>query len=170
MRQRLGLAQALLHRPSLVILDEPTNGLDPEGIHELRKELKHLAHEEGVAVLVSSHLLSEIQLMCDRVGVLKHGGLVTVQNIEDFVGGGGTSVCILIEPSQMGRAKILLSDLKKKILSSDPETGRIFIAAEKEEIPKMNKYLLDGGISVYSVQLQQESLEDRFLEVTEGKQ
>lgn len=170
MRQRLGLAQALLHRPSLVILDEPTNGLDPEGIHELRKELKHLAHEEGVAVLVSSHLLSEMQLMCDRVGVLKHGRLVTVQNIEDFVGGGGTSVCILIEPSQMGRAKILLSDLKKKILSSDPETGRIFIAAEKEEIPKMNKYLLDGGISVYSVQLQQESLEDRFLEVTEGKQ
>jgi ABC-2 type transport system ATP-binding protein len=84
MRQRLGIAQALLHRPPLLILDEPTNGLDPAGIHELRNDLKRLAHEEGVAVFVSSHLLSEMELMCDRVGILQHGTLLSIQNIEDL--------------------------------------------------------------------------------------
>lgn len=81
MRQRLGIAQALLHRPSLLILDEPTNGLDPQGIHELRKDLKRLAREEDVAVFVSSHLLSEMELMCDRVGVLRNGKLISIQSI-----------------------------------------------------------------------------------------
>lgn len=85
MRQRLGIAQALLHRTSLLILDEPTNFLDPAGIHELRNYLKRLAHEEGVAVFVSSHLLSEMELMRDRVGVLQAGKLVSIQSIKDFV-------------------------------------------------------------------------------------
>ena len=67
MRQRLGVAQALLHRPSLLILDEPTNGLDPAGIRELRDYLRHLTRTEGISVVVSSHLLSEMELMCDRV-------------------------------------------------------------------------------------------------------
>jgi ABC-2 type transport system ATP-binding protein len=90
MRQRLGIAQALLHRPQLLILDEPTNGLDPAGIHKLRNYLKRLAHEEGVAVFVSSHLLSEMELMCDRVGVLQNGRLVSIQSIQDFVSKGQT--------------------------------------------------------------------------------
>ena len=90
MRQRLGIAQALLHRPPLLILDEPTNGLDPAGIRELRNYLKRLAHEEGVAVFVSSHLLSEMELMCDRVGVLQNGKLVCIQGIKDFVHKGQT--------------------------------------------------------------------------------
>lgn len=84
MRQRLGIAQALLHRPSLLILDEPTNGLDPAGIHELRHYLKRLAQEEGVAVFVSSHLLSEMELMCDRVGILQNGRLVRIQSMQDL--------------------------------------------------------------------------------------
>jgi len=90
MRQRLGIAQALLHCPPLLILDEPTNGLDPAGIHELRNYLKRLAHEEGVAVFVSSHLLSEMELMCDRVGVLQNGKLISIQSIKDFVQKGQT--------------------------------------------------------------------------------
>jgi len=74
MRQRLGLAQAIMHRPKLIVMDEPTNGLDPSGIRELRDIFKRLAHEEGVSVLVSSHLLSEMELMCDRVGIWQTGG------------------------------------------------------------------------------------------------
>ena len=74
MRQRLGVAQALLHRPKLLILDEPTNGLDPAGIKELRDILKNLAHKENIAVLVSSHLMSEMEMMCDRVGVIVGAG------------------------------------------------------------------------------------------------
>lgn len=110
MRQRLGIAQALLHRPSLLILDEPTNGLDPAGIHELRNYLKKLAHEEGVAVFVSSHLLSEMELMCDRVGVLQHGQLFRIQNMDEFVRAqGSTRVCVTVEPSQTIQATSLLA-------------------------------------------------------------
>src|SRR5690625_4260366 len=73
MRQRLGIAQALLHNPSVLILDEPTNGLDPTGIREIRQYIRQLATKENVAVIISSHLLSEIELMCDRIGIIKKG-------------------------------------------------------------------------------------------------
>lgn len=169
MRQRLGLAQALLHRPSLLILDEPTNGLDPEGIHELRNELKYLAHERGVAVLVSSHLLSEMQLMCDKVGVIQHGKLITVQSIDDFVREGGLSVSIVVDPSQTKMACRLISEMGKQIISAD-QSGKILAALDHGEIPEANKKLMESGIRVYSVQTQQETLEDRFLEVMEENQ
>lgn len=81
MRQRLGIAQALLHNPSILILDEPTNGLDPAGIREMRDYLKRIAREEGIAILVSSHLLSEMELMCSRVVVIQEGKLVTERAI-----------------------------------------------------------------------------------------
>ena len=79
MRQRLGVAQAVLHRPGLLILDEPTNGLDPQGIREFRDYLRQLANE-GVGVLISSHLLSEMQLMCDRFAVIEKGKLIHIEN------------------------------------------------------------------------------------------
>ena len=75
MRQRLGIAQALLGKPDVLILDEPTNGLDPSGIREMRAFIRFLAEEEGLTVLVSSHLLHEIQLMCDRVAIISKGNL-----------------------------------------------------------------------------------------------
>jgi ABC-2 type transport system ATP-binding protein len=83
MKQRLGLAQAIMHRPRVLILDEPTNGLDPAGIKELRDMLKELAHKENIGVFVSSHFLSEMQLMCDRVGIITNGKLVDVRDIGD---------------------------------------------------------------------------------------
>lgn len=169
MRQRLGIAQALLHRPPLLILDEPTNGLDPAGIHELRNYLKRLAHEEGVAVFVSSHLLSEMELMCDRVGVLQNGKLVSIQSIQDFVRkGGGSHVCVTVEPSQMEQAKRLLGTLNKTALPADQQ-GQMIIQMNKDEIPAVNKLLMDAGIQVYSIQMQAQTLEDKFLEITEEK-
>ena len=78
MRQRLGVAQAP-HRPKLLILDEPTNGLDPQGIRELRDYLRRLTQEEGTTVFVSSHLLSEMELMCDTVGIIRHGKLIDIR-------------------------------------------------------------------------------------------
>ena len=79
MRQRLGVAQAILHKPALLILDEPTNGLDPQGIKEFRMYLRELANE-GIGVLVSSHLLAEMQLMCDRFAVIEKGKLIHIEN------------------------------------------------------------------------------------------
>lgn len=169
MRQRLGIAQALLHRPPLLILDEPTNGLDPAGIHELRNYLKRLAHEEGVAVFVSSHLLSEMELMCDRVGVLQNGKLVSIQSIKDFVHNGGASrVCVIVEPAQTEQAKRLIASLNKTALSAE-NPGQLLIQMNKNEIPTVNKLLMDAGIQVYSIQMQEQTLEDKFLEITEDK-
>ena len=87
MRQRLGLAQSLLHDPKVLILDEPTNGLDPAGIREIRDHLRMLAREKDMAVIVSSHLLSEMEMMCDRIGIIQNGKLIDVQLVEDFVHG-----------------------------------------------------------------------------------
>lgn len=169
MRQRLGLAQALLHRPPLLILDEPTNGLDPAGIHELRNYLKRLAHEEGVAVFVSSHLLSEMELMCDRVGVLQNGKLVSIQSIQDFVHRGGASrVCVMVEPVQTEQAKRLIATLNKTALPAG-YPGQLLIQMSKDEIPKVNKLLMDAGVQIYSIQMQEQTLEDKFLEITEEK-
>ena len=84
MKQSLGLALTLLHKPNLLILDEPTNGLDPVGIKKLRDILKEISHQEGVAVFVSSHILSEMQLMCDKVAVLDNGKIVKVENITNI--------------------------------------------------------------------------------------
>lgn len=77
MRQWLGLSQALFHKPKLLILDEPTNGLYPAGIRKLRDHLRHLVHEHGLAIFVSIHLLSEMELMCDRIGVIQKGKMST---------------------------------------------------------------------------------------------
>lgn len=166
MRQRLGLAQALLHHPSLVILDEPTNGLDPEGIHELRNTLKYLAHEKGVAILVSSHLLSEMQLMCDKVGVIQHGKLITVQNIEDFMRAGKCVSSIMVDPSQIDMAYHIILQMGKNIISKDM-SGKLVAEIEQKDIPAVNHKLMESGIRVYGVQTQQETLEERFLEVME---
>lgn len=169
MRQRLGIAQALLHRPSLLILDEPTNGLDPAGIHELRNYLKKLAHEDGVAVLISSHLLSEIELMCDRVGVLQKGKLVCIQNMLDLVRNHGTTrICFTIDPSQIEHAKRLITSTNKDILPAK-QPGQLLLALDKEEIPTVNTLLIQAGIQIYSIQMQEQTLEDKFLEITEEK-
>lgn len=169
MRQRLGIAQALLHRPPLLILDEPTNGLDPAGIHELRNYLKKLAHEEGVAVFVSSHLLSEMELMCDRVGVLQNGRLVSIQGIQDLVHkDGGLRICVTVEPAQTEQAKRLIASLNKTALMTRQQ-GQLLIRMNKEEIPMLNKFLMEAGIQVYSIQLQEQTLEEKFLEITEDR-
>ncbi|MBZ9535592.1 ABC transporter ATP-binding protein [Cytobacillus oceanisediminis] len=169
MRQRLGIAQALLHRPSLLILDEPTNGLDPAGIRELRDYLKKLSHEEGVAVFVSSHLLSEMELMCDRVGVLQNGKLVSIQSIQDFVhNSGGSRICVTVESAQMEQAKRLIATLDKTA-SPTGDQGKLLMQMNKDKIPTVNKLLMDAGIQVYSIQMQEQTLEDKFLEITEDK-
>lgn len=169
MRQRLGIAQALLHRPSLLILDEPTNGLDPAGIHELRRYLKKLAHEEGVTVLVSSHLLSEMELMCDRVGILQNGKLVSIQSIQEFIyKGRGSRVCITVEAAQTEQTIRLIGTMNKTALPAVQE-GQLLIQMNKDEIPAVNKLLMESGIQVYSIQMQEQTLEDKFLEITEKR-
>lgn len=162
MRQRLGVAQAIIHKPSLLILDEPTNGLDPAGIRELRDYLRRLAAEEGTAVFVSSHLLSEMELMCDRVAIIQAGKLIDVRQIH--ASGQGQAVQVAIEVDQPLEGSLLLADLQ-----ASHEGATLLLTVEREAIPQINARLVAAGIKVYGIRSRTKSLEDQFLEVTGGE-
>lgn len=168
MRQRLGLAQALLHKPSVLILDEPTNGLDPAGIRELRDHLRKLAEQEGVAVVVSSHLLSEMELMCDRVAIIQNGKLVDVQQLRsDAVAEQTITVLFEVEENAAATAELTLSQASgvEEVVTKD---GLLQVLTTREQIPGLNELLVQAGIKVYGIRTASKTLEDKFLEVTGG--
>ncbi len=167
MRQRLGVAQAILHHPSVLILDEPTNGLDPAGIKELRDILKDLAHKENIGVIVSSHLMSEMELMCDRVGIIANGYMKGVFTIEEMINANRNGIIeYLVEVSDVQKAGELLENYEFKVddkiitVSLDEENA-------KEEISKIIKLLAKADVDVYSVTPKEhKKLEDAFIEMT----
>ncbi|EIJ79253.1 ABC transporter related protein [Bacillus methanolicus PB1] len=165
MRQRLGIAQALLHKPKLLILDEPTNGLDPAGIREIRDYLRKLAREENLAVIVSSHLLAEMELMADRIAIIQQGELLDVQRINDFIETSETNYILQTEPKNeaLNLINMYFNSKKAKIKDHD-----IVLNLNKEDIPALIGYLIDNDIKVYGVVPATKSLEERFLEVTGG--
>lgn len=164
MRQRLGLAQALLHKPSVLILDEPTNGLDPAGIRELRDHLRELAENHGVAVIVSSHLLTEMELMCDRVAIIQNGRLVQVQTVRESTPPEAQVVEFEVDAPDVARQ--VLKQAGHRHVETIGQSLRL--SAERETIPKLNRLLVEQGVSVYAIQTRTKSLEDQFLEVTGG--
>ena len=165
MKQRLGLAQALLAKPKLLILDEPTNGLDPAGINEFRELIKKLAHEEGMAVFVSSHLLGEIQLMCDRVAIISHGRVVRVANISELI---SEQERIVWGLSDRNKAKEIIEGITgTPVELSDDKLIAYFNIELLEEV---NKALFEANIGIYTVERKQRTLEDLFLELTRGDQ
>lgn len=159
MRQRLGIAQALLHKPSILILDEPTNGLDPSGIREIRKYIRNLAEKENVAVIVSSHLLTEIELMCDRIGVIKNGELIAIEAVKSpELQSGLENVHIEVTPIEPA-----LTFIKSQMGSrAEIDKKEIVLSMKKEDIPQILNKLITQGISVYGVRILQTSLEDKF--------
>lgn len=170
MRQRLGVAQALLHRPSLLILDEPTNGLDPAGIRELRDYLRHLARTEGITVVVSSHLLSEMELMCDRVAILQRGKLVNVMPIEQITQGNEQAQTYVIQAQPQEQALETIREMDGVQAANITEKGFIEFITEHERIPDILERLMHSKVRIYGVQMISQSLEERFLEITGGGQ
>ncbi|GGE32355.1 putative ABC transporter ATP-binding protein YhcH [Pullulanibacillus camelliae] len=166
MRQRLGLAQALLHSPQILILDEPTNGLDPAGIREIRQYIRRLAAEEGLAVIVSSHLLSEMELMCDRIGIIQNGQLVGVHSVGEFVGE-EAEIIVRLTLDPIDQAVQLVKRYDYKIIKK--EGHDLFIRMENEAIPILAERLIQQQIKLYGIHAEAKSLEDRFLEVTGGQ-
>ncbi|MBT2656106.1 ABC transporter ATP-binding protein [Bacillus sp. ISL-18] len=164
MRQRLGVAQALLHNPSLLILDEPTNGLDPQGIREFRDYLHNLAHE-GISVLVSSHLLAEMQLMCDRFAIIEKGKLIHISSMKETMEEDEKTE-VLFEVSNSQKAIDVLNEQfagsEIKLLDDD----QFSVNVEKATISTINKLLISKDIEVYGISRVTVSLEDRFLEIT----
>lgn len=168
MRQRLGVAQAILHRPSLLILDEPTNGLDPAGIRELRDYLRYLAREEGIAILVSSHLLAEMELICDRVAIIQQGQLIDVKKVEEWGPEQTGSTWVEFEVDQIERVPTALQELGWDRPWTEVERG-FTIELTREQIAELNVALVGQGVKVYGIKVLEKRLEDRFLEITGGE-
>lgn len=160
MRQRLGLAQALLHNPKFLILDEPTNGLDPAGIREFRLYLQKIARENGVAVFVSSHLLSEIELLCDRIAIIQNGELIDIKNVKELQ---LSRFHFKVEP--LAEAEEILSGIGFPVSQHD---GGLLVETEAEHVPGAVKILVNANISIFAVQPFKATLEDQFLEMTGG--
>ncbi|MEF2835661.1 MAG: ABC transporter ATP-binding protein [Clostridia bacterium] len=162
MRQRLGIAQAILHRPKLLILDEPTNGLDPEGIKEVKVLLKKLAKQENMAILISSHNLAELDTFCNKISIIKNGEIVETNDIYTFKKDIKNNCYILeVEDSSVIGSII---DYKMDILTETEV--RVYI--EKEKVPLLIKELVLRNIKIYNVSEENLSLEDAFLKKTGG--
>ena len=162
MRQRLGLAQALLHRPKFLILDEPTNGLDPAGIREFRMYLRSIAEKEDVSIFVSSHMLSEIELMCDRIAVIQNGKLIDIQDMSETQ---ESYYYIEALPKDAAEKQLIAEGFK---VESSGEG--LLINVEKEQIPALIQKLATEKIQLFAVQQHRITLEDQFLEMTGGGQ
>lgn len=172
MRQRLGLAQALLHSPKLLILDEPTNGLDPVGIKELRDTLRELAEKEGLAVLVSSHLLSEMELMCDRFGIIDSGKIIDMKTMKDIRNQENSSKKIYeIEVDNGGKAFAALEDASKAEgfkVEATVDRNIVRVNLTKDHVALLNRILVKADVLVYTICPVENTLEDEFMKITTG--
>ncbi|MGW5952907.1 MULTISPECIES: ABC transporter ATP-binding protein [Bacillus cereus group] len=167
MKQRLGIAQALLGNPKLLILDEPTNGLDPAGIRELREFIHKLVKEENMSVFISSHLLSEVQLICDRVAIIHKGKMITVAPIEELIKTASDRVEWAVTP--ISKAKDML-EAAEEIEEVSVEDERLLCRMDVASINVWNKHFVENGIDVHSVKELVFTLEDLFIELTRGEQ
>lgn len=170
MKQRLGIGQALLHRPKLLILDEPTNGLDPAGIKDMRNLLKKLAKETDLTVLISSHILGEMQQMCDRVGIINNGKIITVKTVEEIINmtaeDGKTVLLVKTDNNEKAAELLLSANINSSVMSDG-----VHVETTQEHVPEIITTLTTAGISVYGMDKQDaQSLEDVFMKLTgEGK-
>jgi ABC-2 type transport system ATP-binding protein len=163
MRQRLGIAQALLGKPKVLILDEPTNGLDPMGIREMRSFIRFLAEEEGLTVLVSSHLLSEIQLMCDRVAIISRGTVIKVDTVDSLL---TLQEKVIWRAEPYEKAKDILSGFTT--VTEGPE-GTLITPYHESGTAAWNKALVEQNVMVNEMNRKLPALEDLFLELTGGE-
>ncbi len=167
MKQRLGIAQALIIRPKLLILDEPTNGLDPAGIKELREFVRRLVKNEGMSVFISSHLLSEIQLMCDRVAIINEGKTITVDTVSSLLHEHSADLVEWnVAPIEQALA-ILTGSGAVTNVSTDGE--RILCQIAPTKIPKIIAEMVDNQIQISSVAEKQITLEDLFMQLTSNQ-
>ena len=164
MRQRLGLAQALLNDPKVLILDEPVNGLDPQGVQDFRNKLKEIA-ATGVSILISSHLLDEIEKVCDRVIVIEKGKIIADDKLENLVA--DEIIKTLVKTHDVEKTERLIRELGVKYeLTKD---GFVFENLNREEKSRIISYLVTNNVELDTIRELHTSLEDRFLQITGGE-
>ncbi|MEJ8543689.1 ABC transporter ATP-binding protein [Brevibacillus borstelensis] len=167
MKQRLGIATALLGAPELLILDEPTNGLDPSGILEMRELIKSMPKQLGMTVLVSSHLLSEVEQMATQVGIIAQGKLIFQDSIEALRLHSGSRIRVSVDQGETAWKMLLASGIQAEWERAD--ANRLLLPHESDEqLARLVKFLVHNDISVYRVEEAKRSLEDMFLELTGG--
>lgn len=163
MKQRLGIAQALLGKPELLILDEPTNGLDPSGIIEIRELIKSLPKDYGITILISSHILSEIELMATHVGIINKGRLLFQGSMNDLREKQKEVIQLEAEP----RAEVE-AYLKNAGISFEADTNYLYLEPNYQAA-KVNRELIMNGYDVHQLMMKKNSLEEIFLSIT-GKE
>ena len=167
MKQRLGIAQALLHQPKLLVLDEPTNGLDPTGVIEMRKFLKRIAIKEKIGILISSHNLPEMELMCDTIGIINRGRIESIRAVNQLNRYNDTEQVYLKVNFPNYAGKLILNKFNPEKISIVKNSLTINISHNK--IPEITTLLVSNGIAIYSINAVTKTLEDVFLETINKK-
>lgn len=166
MKQRLGIACALIHNPQLIILDEPSNGLDPQGIADIRNLILHLSREEGKTIFISSHLLSEIEMIADSMLIIDRGRKVAEGKAADLLNPSDTLVEVETTDYLLARQKISQSEWTDKLQANE---DKILLRMHRNAVPELNKFLVEQGIDVTALK-PKHSLEDYFLSLTTANQ
>ena len=166
MKQRLGVAQALLHNPKILILDEPTNGLDPAGIIEVRDLLKHLAHNLGISVFVSSHILQEMQQMCDTVCIINHGRILSAGTVETLVNQFSNGLYRYTVRPMDKAVELLQAHLADRV--ADIASNHIDLRISEDEVDVVNRRLMENNIVIMGLSAVGASLEQSFMNITGG--
>ena len=167
MKQRLGLALALLNDPELIILDEPANGLDPQGIVELRTIIQRLNSDFGKTIFLSSHILSEIEVICSHVGIIKKGKKLFEGTIDELRLANTEGVVLSLETTDKEKTMRILADRNIKVSQNGNPNAVILELANKMAIPAIASELVQNEIGIYEMKIKNQRLEDIFLTITE---
>ena len=162
MKQRLGLAQTLIHNPSLIILDEPTTGLDPKGIIDIRNLINHLSKDRGITIFLSSHILSEIELIATRMAIINKGKTLVQGSVKELLN--TEEMVVMFNVDDVAKAVTIVNDTKFELISTDENTQQFSVHLSREQIPVLNKKLIENDIAVYSMESKRK-LEDYFLQL-----
>jgi len=166
MKQRLGIARALVGKPRLLLLDEPTNGLDPRGMKEVRDLLLKLAREEKLTIFVSSHLLSEVELLCNRVGIIEHGKLIAEGTVDELLARRDGGQLVDVGVSDLAAFQAFLAGQHGLKVVGDAPEGRLRLELEDLDVSELNRRMVAADLSVTALAPVINSLEDLFLSLT----
>ena len=165
MKQRLGIAQTLLHKPDLIILDEPTTGLDPQGIVEIRNLILRLKNEQNKTILLSSHQLSEIELIANRMVIINKGKSIVEGEVQDLLN--AQELVVHLEVDAVEKAKQVISTHFNNAQFVGETATELEVAIEKSQVPNLNKALIENGVQVFALEPKRK-LEDFFMKIVQS--